>query len=143
MVGFLKPGSYEQQSGAPATYRPLPAAVGTRKTGIEMIDNYVGTWRITEMELWDQDFIDLVSPGQVVVYKDGRGSLSFGAVEIDMDCTTEKDGRNNRLAFTFVGSDEGDEVSGNGWVKLYGNELRGEIRFHLGDKSWFRARRVE
>jgi hypothetical protein len=40
-------------------------------------------------------------------------------------------------------SDEGDEVSGNGWVKLRGNELRGEIRFHLGDKSWFRARRVE
>jgi len=134
---------YKQQSEAQAKYRHLPTAVGTRKIGIEMIDNYAGTWRITEMELWDQDFIDLVSPGQVVVYKDGRGLLSFGAVEVDMDCITEKNGRNNRLAFTFVGSDEGDEVSGNGWVKLQGNELRGEICFHLGDKSWFRARRVE
>ena len=109
-----------------------------------MIDKYAGTWRITEMELWDQDFIDLVSLGQFVIYKDGRGLLSFGAVEVDMDdCTTEKNGKKSRLAFTFKGSDEGDEVSGDGWVKLQGNELRGEIRFHLGDKSWFRARRVE
>ena len=108
-----------------------------------MIDNYVGTWRITEMELWDQDFVDLVSPGQVVVYRDGRGSLCFGAVEVSIDCTTDKTDKNNRIAFTFVGFDEGDEVSGSGWVKLHGNELRGEIRFHLGDKSWFRARRLE
>ena len=108
-----------------------------------MNDDYVGTWRITEMELWDQDFIDLVSPGQIVVHKDGHGSLSFGAVEIEMDCTSDKSDRNNRIAFTFVGSDEGDEVSGRGWVKLHGNELRGEIHFHLGDRSWFKARKLD
>ena len=115
--GLLLLGSYKQQSAALVTYQPLPTVVGT----IEMIDNYVGTWRITEMELWDQDFIDLVSPGQVMVYEDGRGSLNFGAVEIDMDCTTDKNDRNNRIAFTFLGFDEGGEVSGNGWVKLHGN----------------------
>jgi hypothetical protein len=49
-----------------------------------MNDDFVGTWRITEMELWDQDFIDLVSPGQIVLYKGNRGSFSFGAVELDI-----------------------------------------------------------
>jgi hypothetical protein len=104
-----------------------------------MNDDYVGTWRITEMELWDQDFIDLVSPGQIVVYEDGWGSFSFGAVELDIDCPTRKTGNRDRLAFTFQGFDEGDEVSGKGWMRLDGNEIKGEIRFHLGDKSWFKA----
>ncbi|MGD0660408.1 MAG: hypothetical protein ABSD38_20290 [Syntrophorhabdales bacterium] len=108
-----------------------------------MNDDYVGTWRITEMELWDQDFIDLVGPGQIVVYEDGRGSISFGAVELDMDCTTPRTGKQGRITFTFDGFDEGDEVSGKGWVNLHGNELKGEIRFHLGDKSWLKARKLD
>jgi hypothetical protein len=57
-----------------------------------MNNDYVGTWRITEMELWDQDFIDLLGPGQIVAYEDGRGSFSFGAVELDMDCTAQRTG---------------------------------------------------
>jgi hypothetical protein len=28
---------------------------------------YVGTWRITEMEQWDNDFIDLVEPGHLTI----------------------------------------------------------------------------
>ena len=108
-----------------------------------MNDDFVGTWRITEMELWDQDFIDLVSPGQIVLYKGNRGSFSFGAVELDIDCTVGKTDKQGRMAFTFDGFDEGDEVSGKGWMKVNGNELRGEIHFHLGDKSWFRTKRLE
>jgi hypothetical protein len=108
-----------------------------------MNDDYVGTWRITEMELWDQDFIDLVGPGQMVVYEDGWGSFSFGAVELDLDCTAHRTGKQGRITFTFEGFDEGDEVSGKGWAKLHNNELRGEIHFHLGDRSWFKARKVD
>ena len=26
---------------------------------------YVGSWRIVEMEQWDQDFIDLMVPGYI------------------------------------------------------------------------------
>jgi hypothetical protein len=28
-----------------------------------MSNQYMGTWRIIEMEQWDQDYIDLVVPG--------------------------------------------------------------------------------
>ena len=46
-----------------------------------MKKNYIGTWLIEEMELWDKEFIDLVAPGKIKIEKDGTGSLSFGAVE--------------------------------------------------------------
>ena len=26
-------------------------------------DKYIGKWRIIEMEMWDQDYIDLIIPG--------------------------------------------------------------------------------
>lgn len=108
-----------------------------------MNDEYVGTWRITEMELWDRDFIDLVGPGQIEIYGDDWGSFSFGAVELDIDCTARRTAKQGRITFTFKGFDEGNEVSGKGWAKLHGNELKGEIRFHLGDKSCFKARKLD
>jgi hypothetical protein len=37
----------------------------------------MGRWRITEMDLWEQDDIDLVAPGFVEFDKDHRGSLGF------------------------------------------------------------------
>ena len=30
-----------------------------------MRHQYMGTWRIVEMEQWDQDYIDLVVPGYI------------------------------------------------------------------------------
>jgi hypothetical protein len=50
---------------------------------------YVGKWRITEMEQWDKEFIDLVVPGHLTIEKDGTGSLQFGAVEAWVDCRLE------------------------------------------------------
>ena len=36
-----------------------------------------GRWRITEMDLWEQDDIDLVAPGFVEFSEGHRGSLEF------------------------------------------------------------------
>jgi hypothetical protein len=45
------------------------------------------------------------------------------------------------LSFTREGNDEMDEASGDGWVKLQKDgSLKGEIRFHNGDDSTFKAR---
>ena len=38
-----------------------------------MSNTYVGTWRIIEMEQWDQDFIDLVVPGYIAFREDHLG----------------------------------------------------------------------
>lgn len=48
--------------------------------------HYTGTWRITEMSMWDQDYIDMVSPGHLTVRHNGRGELAFGAMEAQPDC---------------------------------------------------------
>ena len=31
------------------------------------IKDYIGTWRITEMDQWDMDYIDMESPGRIVI----------------------------------------------------------------------------
>ena len=36
-----------------------------------------GRWRITEMDNWDQEAIDLVQPGFIEFGQDGFGSLGF------------------------------------------------------------------
>ncbi len=62
-----------------------------------------------------------------------------------MDCLTgsihgSSDG--NAVAFTWHGSDEMDEASGNGWAQLQTNaNLQGEICLQNGDDIPFVARK--
>lgn len=100
---------------------------------------YVGTWWITEMSNWDREFIDLVAPGHLTVKVNGTGTFAFGAIETEVDCRNEKVGDRVRLAFTFVGWDEGDEVSGRGWATVDGSKMGGWFAFYLGDESTFKA----
>ena len=102
---------------------------------------FVGRWRIAEMETWDQEFVDLVVPGFFAFRKNGTGEFAFGAIEGALDCRAEVQGAARRLAFTFDGVDEGDQVSGRGWVEVNGVEMTGRIYFHQGDDSGFRARK--
>ena len=37
----------------------------------------IGRWRITEMDNWDQEAVDLVQPGFIEFDDDGLGSLGF------------------------------------------------------------------
>jgi hypothetical protein len=100
----------------------------------------VGRWRIVEMEQWDQEFIDLVSPGQVTFEAGRRGHFHFGAVDLDLDWRLGV--TPDRAEFTFEGFDEGDEVSGRGWAEVQAGKLKGRIVFHQGEESGFVARNV-
>ncbi|MCK9894423.1 hypothetical protein [Frankia sp. AgB32] len=99
-----------------------------------------GRWRIVAMDLWDQEAIDLVRPGFIAFTGKGTGEFGFIAVRGEMDCHfTQRDGR-PFVEFSWVGSDEGDEVSGRGWVELgKDGALTGHLFFHRGDDSGFRA----
>ena len=98
----------------------------------------IGKWRITEMELWDSDFIDLLGPGYIQFSPDGRGEFVFGAVQGGLDCHYGQ----ASIHFTWVGNDEMDETSGDGDAQLEEDgTLTGNIRFHLGDESSFTAKR--
>ena len=54
-----------------------------------MSNQYVGTWRIIEMEQGDQDFIDFVVPGYIPFRADHLGEFQFGAVHGDLDYRLE------------------------------------------------------
>ena len=99
----------------------------------------LGNWRILEMGQWDKDFIDLTGEGHITFEKKNRGEFHFGAVDCDLDCSIEKVGEQGRIEFSFVGVDEGAEVSGRGWTALDGDQLHGRIYFHDGEESEFVA----
>ena len=106
-----------------------------------MNNKYLGEWRIVEMEQWDKDYIDLVVPGFISIDEDGTGSFKFGMVEAEIDCKVESFAGTEQLEFSFEGHDEGDPVSGRGWVRIDGDTMMGHIYFHLGDDSGFSAKR--
>lgn len=68
----------------------------------------VGTWRISEMELWDQESIDLVGPAYIEFGHDGAGRFRFIAVEGQMDWRHgQPDGRAG-FEFSWEGHDDCD-----------------------------------
>ena len=75
---------------------------------------YLGTWRMIEMEQWEQDDIDLIVPGSIAFREDHRGAFQFGAVHGDLDYRIEPYRDAERLAFSWEGEDEMDPVSGRG-----------------------------
>ena len=94
----------------------------------------LGRWRIIEVEGWDTDYVDMLGPGHIPLNRDGR-RIEFGAMQIGLDCWYSKTGAH----FTFQGSDEGAEVSGDGDADIAeDNSLTGEIRFQNGDDMPFR-----
>lgn len=103
----------------------------------------VGWWRIEAMELWDQGAVDLVGPGFIEIGADGIGRLSFVAVVGSMDCRFGVVDGVEAVEFSWDGDDEGTLVSGRGSASLSTDgELEGRVFFHLGDDSWFSARRA-
>ena len=84
------------------------------------------------------DDLDLVAPAFIEFGRHGDGEMRFGALEAALECSYVQ----TSIDFTWHGSDEGDEVWGEGWAELDENGcLDGEISFHSGDETTFKARR--
>ncbi|WP_288587591.1 hypothetical protein [uncultured Methylobacterium sp.] len=76
-----------------------------------------GLWRGTETGTRDNDHLDLVEPAFIASGPNGAGG------------------------FRFQGSDEGDEVFGDGWAECDGADtIRGENALRNGDETTFKAR---
>jgi hypothetical protein len=74
----------------------------------------IGRWRIIEADLWGRDHLDLVEPAMIAIGTDGQGEIAFGALQAGLDL-----GYNQSLVhFTWAGSEEMDEVSGDGHAEL-------------------------
>lgn len=101
-----------------------------------------GHWLIESMDQWDEDYLNEEGEAFIEFEPSQTGQFQFGYVhgEIDYRVTT-RDGK-PAVEFTWDGNDEMDPAQGRGWAVLEGEELRGEIFFHLGDESSFVARRA-
>ena len=100
----------------------------------------VGKWRIIGMSTWDNEYIDLVEPGYITFATHDPGEMALGVVTASLDCAFDK--TKCDVSFGFTGSDEGDRVSGSGWAEMSSpGAITGEIEFHNGDNTTFKARR--
>ena len=105
---------------------------------------YAGTWHIYEMEMWDEDYFNMEVQAYIKIDSRGLGEFQFGLVSGQMDGEVVKDDTDERLEFTWEGSDEMDPASGSGWIRWRDQDtIEGRIRFHLGDSSMFWARRAK
>ncbi len=96
----------------------------------------VGRWRIVEADLWERNFLDLVSPAMLTIGADGSGEIAFGAVQAGLDI----DYAQSMVFFTWAGSDEMHEVTGTGSAELLDDgSLEIEFAYHQGDEAVFKA----
>jgi len=104
-----------------------------------------GTWHITEMEMWDEDYFNMEVQAyiRIRIEEGGTGDFQFGLVSGSIDGHLEQFGSDSRFTFTWEGRDEMDPVSGSGWLRPIGDEeADGMIKFYLGDRSELAARRA-
>jgi hypothetical protein len=98
----------------------------------------VGRWRIVEADIWDRDHLDLCGPATLTINDDGRGEIAFGALDA---CLHIAYGRTS-IDFTWNGSDEGDQVSGEGSAELLDEgSIEIEFAYHNGDEAVLKAKR--
>lgn len=100
----------------------------------------LGRWRITEMDQWDRDAIDLLGPAFIEFTEGNSGQFSFIVVRGGLDGRpAERDGQPG-IEFSWDGDDEGDRANGRGWVVLlHDGTIEGHIYFHQGMDSGFQA----
>jgi len=106
---------------------------------VKQMKQFAGKWRIVEMELWDQEYVDMEVPGYICIGSGGTGQFQFGLVSGDIDGLFELCGNAPRFEFSWSGQDENDPVCGRGWAVIDNGELKGRIYLHLADDSAFRA----
>lgn len=100
----------------------------------------LGRWRITEMELWEQEDLDMEVPAFLEFRPDGTGEFQFILVTAVIDYRLVERDAKPGVEWSWDGSDEMDPCSGRGWAVLEApGRLVGRIFFHQGDDSEFTA----
>ena len=104
----------------------------------------IGMWHIYEMELWDEDYFNMETQASIEITSQNMGEFQFGLVTGYLDGYLEDHNGKERFTFTWEGNSEMDDASGSGWLQLSSkDQADGLIKFHGGDRSTFKARRVK
>lgn len=106
------------------------------------MSKFVGRWRITHMEVWSQDNVDLVEDGYFSFDESDQGQFGFCEIEGNMDIVVNT--RMPELEFSWEGTDGNDHISGRGKIEFPTPfEGEGVIYFNNGDSSTFTVKRME
>jgi hypothetical protein len=98
----------------------------------------VGRWRIVKADLWDRDHLDLCGPAMIIINANGSGDISFGAMTASLDIAYSRDD----VGFTWAGSEEGDQVEGDGDAELQTDgSLLITFAYRHGDEAVLIAKR--
>jgi hypothetical protein len=123
----------------PRVYNPRM----TKHNKPEADHDFIGTWHIHEMELWEEDYFNMEVQAYVQVRPNNLGNFQFGLVSGYLDGYVEEESGTRRFVFTWEGQDEMDPMTGSGWMRPKAkDEVEGEIKLHMGDRSGFVARRA-
>ena len=96
-----------------------------------------GKWRIVELPNYEPDYADMVEPAYILFDGKGGGEFAFGCVTAALYGAAKA----NYVEFDWNGSDEMDQVDGDGWADLQADgTLNGQFRFHNGDDIDFIAK---
>src|SRR5215471_8607388 len=106
--------------------------------------DFIGYWKITNMDVWSRDYVDLVVPGFIEFRLDDRnvmGSFQFGTVSGYLHCHLQERNGETHIEWSWQGQSDTDPGCGRGWATVLDGELVGHIFIHCSDHSPFRATR--
>ena len=109
---------------------------------VEDASAFIGYWKIIGMDVWAQNYVDLVVPGFIEFkHEDDHlmGTFQFGTVSGWLDCRLRDIDGAIFVEWSWQGQSDSDPGCGRGWATLADGELVGRIFIHCGDDSAFKA----
>jgi len=97
----------------------------------------IGGQRIVEAGLWDREYLDLCGPAMLTITTHGV-EIVFGAMEAGLEVENARDS----IGFRWPGSDEGDQIEGEGTPELLDDDtIEIESSYSNGDKAILTAKK--
>jgi hypothetical protein len=104
---------------------------------------FAGRWRIVEMDVWDNDFLDEVEEAHIAFEGPAGGEIAFGALSGDLDVRYGSRDGSACAEFTWEGFDDNDKACRRGWAAIgTAARLVGHFHIHNGDDSAFVCERI-
>ena len=101
-----------------------------------------GRWRIVEMAVWPDDYLDLIEPAHIAFEGSTDGVFVFGAVKGWLDVRYGARDGAACAEFSWEGHNDADPASGRGWATIgTAGRLVGHLFIHNSDDSPFVAER--
>ena len=73
----------------------------------------IGRWRIVEADISDRAYLNICGPATLTIIAQGV-EIAFGALEAGLEVEYAR----NSIGFRWTGSDEGDQVEGEGTAEV-------------------------